>query len=204
MSQSRPKIIITKECSWRTIAQEVQMSTEWLADLAGEADERLFQKGNMNTCSWIMDDETECGELCEGRTPFCGSHNRQLRKESENKKKALQKRADQIAKQKERAKEPRKMPNKVSPKREELNKEYFKLVEQFKKDNPLCKANVNEYCTKDTDDPHHKRGRGIYLLEVSTWLPVCRSCHSFITSHPKEAIEKGWSESRLATIKPTI
>lgn len=129
---------------------------------------------------------------------YCESHRRSISKESTNTKKQLEKKALLLERQKERQKQPRQKINKVSPKREELNKEYFKLVEQFKKDNPKCKANVNEYCTEKTDDPHHKRGRGKNLLEVSGWLPVCRSCHSYITAHPKEAIEKGWSESRLA------
>jgi len=93
-------------------------------------------------------------------------------------------------------------PNKVSEKRKEINKEYFILVEQFKKDNPHCKAKVNEYCTERTDDPHHMRGRGDYLLVVETWLPVCRSCHSYIEAHPQEAKEKGWSESRLTKQEP--
>lgn len=158
----------------------------------------------MNTCSWIMDDETECGERCEGRTPFCGSHNRQLRKERDNEAKAQEKRKQLIEKAKLKSKEPRQRVKPVSDKRKELNKEYFKLVEQFKKDNPECKAKVNGNCTKITDDPHHRKGRGEYLLDVSTWLPVCRNCHIYIENHPKEAKAKGWSESRLVTEKPTI
>lgn len=148
-----------------------------------------------NTCKY---------DLCENWTrrpdgDYCGTHERCISKETENENKLLEKRAKLIEKAKNKNQEPRKLPNKVSPKREELNKEYFKLVEQFKKDNPECKANVNEYCTKTTDDPHHKKGRGKFLLDVSSWLPVCRSCHQFLEQHPKEAKEKGWSESRLAT-----
>lgn len=129
---------------------------------------------------------------------------REFRKQETESKKQLEKRKSLIQKAQSRNLEPRKKINPVSPKREELNKEYFKLVEQFKKDNPECKAKVNEYCTKETDDPHHMRGRGNYLLDVGTWLPVCRSCHSYLEAHPKEAKEKGLSESRLATIKQTI
>lgn len=133
---------------------------------------------------------------------LCGTHQTSLRKLEKDLKKAIDKRTIQAQKQKAKSKEPRKLPSKVSEKRKELNEEYFKLVEQFKKDNPECKAKVNEYCTKLTDDPHHSKGRGIYLLDVSTWVPVCRSCHSYIEAHPKEAKEKGWSESRLATTEP--
>lgn len=96
-------------------------------------------------------------------------------------------------------------PKKVSDKRKELNHEYFKLVEQFKRDNPKCVVRLGG-CTDTTDDPHHKRGRGAYLLDVSTWLPVCRNCHIWITDNSKEAMEKGLIESRLAIdqTKPTI
>lgn len=135
---------------------------------------------------------------------YCESHRRNISKESENKKKALQKRADQIVKQKQRAKEPRVMPNKVSGKMEVQKIEYAKLNSQFKKEHPTCEARVNQYCTFYASEVHHKRGRGEYFLDVSTWLSVCRTCHVYITDHPKEAIERGWSESRLSTIKPTI
>ena len=158
----------------------------------------------MNTCAWILDNDEPCGELCDGKTMFCGSHNRQLRKEKESERKQIEKRKSLLQKAQSRNLEPRKMPKKVSPKREELNKEYFKLVEQFKKDNPYCKAKVNEYCTGNTDDPHHSKGRGIYLLDISTWFPVCRSCHGYIEAHPKEAKERGWSESRLQKQKEII
>lgn len=130
---------------------------------------------------------------------YCETHRRSISKESENEKKQVEKRNSQIAKAQKRNQEPRKLPSKVSEKRKELNKEYFKLVEQFKKDNPECKAKVNEYCTGKTTEPHHKRGRNEFLLDTSTWLATCRSCHSYIEGHPKEAKEKGWSESRLAT-----
>lgn len=127
---------------------------------------------------------------------YCATFNRKVRKELENAEKDQEKRLQMIAKRAQfKPKQPIK---KVSDKRKELNKKYFKLVEQFKKDNPHCKARVNEYCTKETADPHHMRGRGDNLLVVATWLPVCRSCHSYIEAHPEEAKEKGWSESRLA------
>lgn len=152
------------------------------------------------TCSFLMPNDEECGERCEGNTPFCGSHNRFLRKEKELAEKALYKKASLLSK-------PKKVyakPNKVSDKRKELNKEYFKLVEQFKKDNPECKAKVNEHCTTKTQDVHHKKGRSNHLFDVSTFLPVCRSCHTYIEHHPHEAKNRGWSESRLATQTPTI
>lgn len=151
----------------------------------------------MKTCSWQEPDDY-CFNPVEGRTEYCARHNRLIRKIEEDEKKALAKREKQLLKVKLQQSQPKTAIKKVSEKRKELNKEYFKLVDQFKKDNPLCKAKVNEYCTGKTDDPHHRRGRGEYLLQVATWLPCCRSCHSYIENHPEEAKEKGWSESRLA------
>lgn len=149
----------------------------------------------MNTCAYPHE---QCNKPTEGRTFYCASHNRLIRKEAEVAVKNEQKRKQILS----QPTAPRAKPNKVSEKRKETNKEYFKLVEQFKKDNPECKAKVNEYCTKTTTDPHHRNGRGSRLLDVSTWLPVCRSCHNYIEAHPKEAKEKGWSSSRLATTEP--
>lgn len=149
----------------------------------------------LRQCSWITDSDEECGEQCEGKMPYCASHSRQLRKEIETTLRETQKRASKLQKAKEKN---RQKISRVSAKRKEINEEYFKLVEQFKRDNPYCKAKVNEYCTEKTDEPHHKKGRGAYLLDVETWLPTCRSCHAYIEAHPKEAKEKGWSESRLA------
>lgn len=156
----------------------------------------------LNTCSWIMDDESECGERCEGNTPFCGSHNRQLRKEEAEAKKQVEKRNTLIAKQREKNSVPMAKISKVSPKREEINKEYFKLAEDFKTQNSECYAKIKNICTGKTDDVHHKKGRGRYMNNPDYFLAVCRSCHIFITNNPQIAIEKGWSESRLATTEP--
>lgn len=153
--------------------------------------------------SWNICKHPEC-ESYTARPDgdYCESCRRANAKEEENNLKSLSKRATQLEKAKAKNQVPRAKISKVSPKREEINKEYFKLVEQFKIDEPLCKAKVNEYCTEKTDDPHHRKGRGIYLLMVDSWLPVCRNCHIYITNHPEEAIRKGWSESRLAKQEP--
>jgi hypothetical protein len=106
------------------------------------------------------------------------------------------KNVNKLLKQKSKSSERKAPINKVSEKRKEQNHEYFKLVEQYKRDNPECAVRLGG-CTGATEDPHHKRGRGKYLLDVTTWLPVCRNCHIYIENHPEEAKEKGWSESRL-------
>lgn len=147
----------------------------------------------MRTCVWIMDNDEPCGEMCEGKTLHCASHNRQIRKEQVSAIRSAEKRKALLSKPKKIYK----APNKISDKRKEINKEYFTLVEQFKKDNPECKARINEHCTKTTDDPHHSRGRGKYLLDVSTWIPVCRSCHIYLESNPLDAMKRNLSFSRL-------
>lgn len=149
-----------------------------------------------NTCQY-----TEC-ESWSARPDgdYCETHRRSQAKEVEVEIKAKQKRKALLS----QPTAPRAKPNKVSAKRKEQNVEYFKLVEQFKKDNPECKAKVNEYCTGTTDDPHHSKGRGKYLLDIDTWIPCCRSCHTWIHDNTSEAKEKGLIFSRLATVKQTV
>lgn len=73
---------------------------------------------------------------------------------------------------------------------------YSKLRKDYLTLRPVCKANVPG-CTSVATDVHHKAGRGKYYLITTTWLPVCRICHMWIETHPKEAKELGFSENRL-------
>jgi hypothetical protein len=86
----------------------------------------------------------------------------------------------------------------VSDKQSKLNAGYAKLRKVFFSDpkNLSCKAQLHG-CTYDATDVHHKKGRGIYLIDISTWLAVCRSCHHWIEENPEEAKNLGLSESRL-------
>lgn len=61
---------------------------------------------------------------------------------------------------------------------------------------PLCKAKLLN-CTKIASDIHHTKGRGIYFLDETTWISVCRNCHHWIEMHPKEAKELNLSQSRF-------
>lgn len=152
----------------------------------------------MNFCTYITDTEEPCGELCEGRTTMCASHNRLIRKQLIDESKSLQKRAQLLSK----PKQVRKRVRPVSEKRKELNKEYANLAEQFKIDNPDCYAKIENICTGKTEDVHHSRGRGRYLLEVSSFIPVCRNCHIYVTDHPADSLKRGLSFSRLETNEP--
>lgn len=86
----------------------------------------------------------------------------------------------------------------MSKKRVQESKEYTILRIKFltEKNNLICHAGL-ENCTKKSTDVHHKKGRiGTNYLDVETWLPVCRTCHTWIEEHPIEAKEKGLSLSK--------
>lgn len=156
----------------------------------------------MRTCQYY--DGEPCINLVEGRTNFCSTHNRLLRKAASDSAKGNNKRLQAIEKAKER--KPRQQVNKVSDKQRKLNEQYTRISDKFKKENPICGIRVNQFCSGKTESVHHKRGRGKYLLDVSTFIGCCISCHTYIENHPEEAKQKGWSESRLAVdqTKPTI
>lgn len=72
--------------------------------------------------------------------------------------------------------------NKVSKKRKKENQEYSILRKKFLGKNPTCQLKLQD-CTYYSTDIHHKhsgKDRGKYLLDVSTWMGVCRSCHNKI------------------------
>ena len=70
---------------------------------------------------------------------------------------------------------------------------YNKLRRTFLEKNPLCQASLHN-CTLQSTDVHHKKGRGKYLNDPTTWLSVCRSCHMWIEEHPVEATEMGFTD----------
>jgi hypothetical protein len=81
----------------------------------------------------------------------------------------------------------------VSHKQEMLNKEYSKLRKEFflSSENRKCKARLPG-CTGirfETMTIHHSKGRGKYMLDTSTWVPLCLSCHRWVEDHPREAQE---------------
>jgi hypothetical protein len=89
----------------------------------------------------------------------------------------------------------RKPINKKSKKMRILDQAYTKLRRPFMEANPMCQAAL-PCCNGNSTDVHHKKGRNKYYLAVSTWLSVCRQCHTYIEEHPKEARELGFSETK--------
>lgn len=81
-------------------------------------------------------------------------------------------------------------------KRNAYDKIYSFKRRMFLAANPLCQAKLSN-CTKIASEIHHKKGRGIYFLDDTTYLGVCRSCHNWIEMHPREAKELNLSQSRL-------
>ena len=82
----------------------------------------------------------------------------------------------------------------MSKKRSAQLKLYKGLREDYLKEHPMCAV-----CdTKASQDVHHKAGRGPNMLEVDTWLAVCRQCHDDIHfgsmrgKGPKWARENGY------------
>lgn len=78
----------------------------------------------------------------------------------------------------------------VSGKRSGENREYAKLRLAFLIEHPVCQA-CEEAASSQV---HHTRGRiGRLLCMVRFWMAVCRGCHQWITEHPVEARERGWT-----------
>lgn len=81
----------------------------------------------------------------------------------------------------------------VSAKRARLLRLYAAKRLAFLEANPTCAR-----CGQWAFQVHHKAGRvGALLLDDSKWLAVCAFCHEWITTHPGEAIEQGFSLTRV-------
>ena len=85
-----------------------------------------------------------------------------------------------------------------SPKRAKQEREYLKKRKDFLYYHPLCQAKIPNICTTHATDVHHKQGRiGQLLTDETKFLAVCRQCHDWIETHPKEAKELGFSISKI-------
>lgn len=96
---------------------------------------------------------------------------------------------------------------KISKKHAKKISTYSKICKKYKEKHSLCQAKMNG-CTHHTTDVHHKMGKvgfadkwarenDVELLnDVRHFLPVCRSCHDYIESHPEFAYENNFSLRR--------
>ena len=77
-----------------------------------------------------------------------------------------------------------------------LEQLYSKLRKDYLESNPSCQASLPG-CSRVSTDIHHMKGRGPFLLDVASWISVCRQCHTWIELNPNEAKELNLSTNRL-------
>lgn len=85
---------------------------------------------------------------------------------------------------------------KISSKLAKENNAYSKQRKSFLEEHPMCQAKLHR-CTLKSSEVHHKKGRGKYFLDESTWLSVCRNCHDYIENNPEDALELGFTITRI-------
>jgi hypothetical protein len=85
---------------------------------------------------------------------------------------------------------------KVSAKLSKINFEYSQIRKVYLAEHPVCHAKIHK-CSLHATDVHHKKRRGKYHLDTTTWLPVCRNCHTWIETNAADAIELGFSDKRI-------
>lgn len=73
---------------------------------------------------------------------------------------------------------------------------YSAIRPQYLAKFPRCGAGFKR-CTYHATQVHHMKGRGLYLLVLETWLPVCHNCHERIEANPARSKELGFSMDRL-------
>jgi hypothetical protein len=76
----------------------------------------------------------------------------------------------------------------LSGSRKVKNAEYEKAkAEYFQEKNYQC-----EICNQAASDLHHKKGRGKFLCDKSSFMAACRKCHLTIHANVKWATENGY------------
>jgi len=86
---------------------------------------------------------------------------------------------------------------KVSDKQAKINRLYTDMRVQHLKMIHHCQVSSDD-CTHIATQVHHRTGRiGNNMLDTTTWLSVCYSCHEKIERNPLWAYEKGYSIKRL-------
>ena len=69
------------------------------------------------------------------------------------------------------------------------------MRKEYLTEKSICRAKIDN-CGIRATDVHHMKGRGKYLLDINTWLPVCRNCHNWIENNPSDSYELGFSLKR--------
>ena len=88
-----------------------------------------------------------------------------------------------------------------SDKKDVLDVLYSKMRKEFlnEPENSKCRAKLPGCMGqfKENLTVHHTKGRGLYYLDKTTWIPLCLSCHEWVETHPQEAREMNLSQSKL-------
>jgi len=129
-----------------------------------------------------------CDKLAENvDTMLCASHGRAQRKAQELENKPI-KAPKPIAK--------------TSDKMAQALKIYSVKRRKFLEANPRCEV----FPDKPSIEVHHGKGRATIelLLDDNYWIAVSREGHDWIHANPKEAMERGFSFSRLADDGPEL
>lgn len=79
--------------------------------------------------------------------------------------------------------------NQVSSKRRAENRVRTGVLADKRATGQGCEAKAIKECTNAMDDGHEivTRGRGGSITDSANVITVCRTCHSWISEHPKEA-----------------
>ena len=80
------------------------------------------------------------------------------------------------------------IPN-LSQKRLKINAEYRIERNKYMAKHPICEAHG---CNNKSNDLHHRAKRGKNLVNVETFMAVCRTHHNWIHNNPRESKELGY------------
>lgn len=81
---------------------------------------------------------------------------------------------------------------KTSRKMATLKREYMKLRAEFLKERPWCEYFLHFGEKRPSTECHHRKGRGKFMLDVSTWMAVCSQAHQEIHFDPENSYKMGW------------
>lgn len=89
----------------------------------------------------------------------------------------------------------------VSDKQSKLNTLYSIARKEFlsRPGNLCCRAKLVAECTGCSQELtiHHSKGRNKFLLDTTTWVPLCILCHMYVETHPAEAKALGYTDTRI-------
>ena len=75
---------------------------------------------------------------------------------------------------------------------------WLELRDLWLLEHPNCQAGIICNGLTRADNVHHKKKRGVYLLEPAYLLSTCTACHVYIENHPVWSREHGFMISKTA------